>query len=175
MRFARLPSLFLLSYLAFASTAIVRAADAPAPGSLRVMTFNVRLSAADDGADSWPGRTDLFFHTVQAFRPDLVGFQEVMADQHDAMVARLPEYEFSGVARDDGKRKGEWSLIGFRKAAFALADHGDFWLSEQPTVPGSKSWDAAFTRICSWVRLRETATGREFVFANTHFDHRGVI
>jgi endonuclease/exonuclease/phosphatase family metal-dependent hydrolase len=42
-------------------------------------------------------------------------------------------------------------------------------------VPGSKSWDAALTRICSWVRLRENATGGELVFANTHFDHKGVI
>jgi endonuclease/exonuclease/phosphatase family metal-dependent hydrolase len=25
------------------------------------------------------------------------------------------------------------------------------------------------------VRLRETSTGRELVFANTHFDHKGVI
>ena len=58
---------------------------------------------------------------------------------------------------------------------FLAIGQGDFWLSEQPTVPGSKSWDAALTRICSWVRLRETATGRELVFANTHFDHIGVV
>ena len=146
-----------------------------ASGILGVMSFNVRLSAADDGENAWPKRRDLFFQTVHNFGPDLVGFQEVLADQYDAMIARMPEYAFSGVARDDGRRKGEWSLIGYRKTRFTLVDHGDFWLSEQPTVPGSKSWDAALTRICSWVRLRATATGREFVYANTHFDHKGVI
>jgi endonuclease/exonuclease/phosphatase family metal-dependent hydrolase len=175
--FRRLPLLVLVTF-GCAALVVARAdgaANRPAAGSLRVMTFNVRLSAADDGEDSWPRRTDLLFTTIRNFRPDLVGFQEVMADQHDALVARMPEYAFSGVARDDGKRKGEWSLIGFRQEVFSLVDQGDFWLSEQPAVPGSKSWDAAFTRLCSWVRLRETATGRELVFANTHFDHEGVV
>lgn len=146
-----------------------------APGTLRVMSFNIRFSAADDGENAWPRRADLFFRTITDFRPDLIGFQEVLADQHDALIAHLPDYAFSGVARDDGKRKGERSLIGFRHGAFEAIGHGDFWLSEQPAVPGSKSWDAALTRLCSWVRLRTIATGREFVFANTHFDHRGVI
>lgn len=139
------------------------------------MSFNIRFSAADDGENAWPKRVGLFFKTITDFGPDLIGFQEVLADQHDALIAHLPDYAFSGVARDDGKHEGEWALIGYRKDLFQAIDHGDFWLSEQPAVPGSKSWDAALTRICSWVRLRAVATGREFVFANTHFDHRGVI
>ena len=65
--------------------------------------------------------------------------------------------------------------MGYRKSRFALVGQGDFWLSETPTIAGSKSWDAALTRICSWVRLREKSTGRELVFANTHFDHKGVV
>lgn len=139
------------------------------------MSFNIRFSAADDGENAWPRRAGLFFKTITDFGPDLIGFQEVLADQHDALSAHLPDYAFSGGARDDGRRKGEWSLIGFRKTAFQAIGHGDFWLSEQPAVAGSKSWDAALPRLCSWVRLRATATGREFIFANTHFDHRGVV
>ena len=66
-------------------------------------------------------------------------------------------------------------MVAYRKQRFETVAQGDFWLSETPSVVGSKSWDAALTRICSWVRLREKATGRELVFANTHFDHRGVV
>jgi endonuclease/exonuclease/phosphatase family metal-dependent hydrolase len=91
------------------------------------------------------------------------------------IVARMPDYAFCGVAREDGKRKGEWALIGFRKDRFTEIARGDFWLSEQPETIGSKSWDAALPRICSWVRLRETASKREFLFANTHFDHKGNV
>lgn len=145
------------------------------PGTFRVMSFNVRNSNAQDGENAWPKRIELFFDTVNGFKADLIGFQEVLAVQYDEIEKRLSEYAFSGVARDDGKRKGEWSQVGYRRDRFAVVDHGDFWLSETPTVAGSKSWDAALTRLCSWVRLREKSTGRELVFANTHFDHKGVI
>ncbi len=156
-------------------TALALASLAGAAEPLRVMSFNVRNSNAKDGEDAWPKRTELFFGTIAAYAPDLIGFQEVLADQYDAIAARLPEFGFVGVARDDGKRKGEWSSIGYRKSRFTAVADGNFWLSETPEVIGSKSWDAALTRICSWVRLRETATGKEFVFANTHFDHVGKI
>ena len=154
---------------------LLLAAVAGAAEPLRIMSFNVRTSTAKDGANAWPNRREIFFEAIARFQPTLIGFQEVREDQHDEIVARMTAYAFSGVARDDGKRKGEWALIGFRKDRFATVAQGDFWLSEQPDVPGSKSWDAALTRICSWVRLRETATGRELVYANTHFDHVGVV
>ena len=112
-------------------------------------------------------------HRVVA--PDLVGFQEVLAVQYDAIAERLPGHAFAGVGRDDGLRRGEFSSVGFRRDRFTAVASGTFWLSETPEVPGSKSWDAALPRICPWVRLRETATGRELVFANTHFDHRGKV
>jgi endonuclease/exonuclease/phosphatase family metal-dependent hydrolase len=156
-------------------TALALASLAGAAEPLRVMSFNVRNSNAKDGEDAWPKRTELFFGTIAAYAPDLIGFQEVLANQHDALTARLSDYAFAGVARDDGKRKGEWSCVAYRKSRFTAVADGNFWLSETPEVIGSKSWDAALTRICSWVRLRETATGKEFVLANTHFDHVGKI
>ncbi|WP_414660969.1 endonuclease/exonuclease/phosphatase family protein [Horticoccus sp. 23ND18S-11] len=150
-------------------------ADAADDAAVRVMSYNVRNSRAADGENAWPKRLELFFEPIRDFGPDLIGFQEVLADQHDEIARRLTAYSFSGVARDDGVRKGEWSLIGYRKERFSLVKAGDFWLSETPDVIGSKSWDAALTRLCSWVRLRDRITGRELVYANTHFDHKGVI
>lgn len=145
------------------------------PATLRVASFNVRYATAPDGDNVWPRRTELFFDTVASFQADLIGFQEVVAVQYDEIVRRMSDYDFCGVAREDGKRKGEWSLVAYRKSRYTAVKDGNFWLSETPEIAGSKSWDAALTRICTWVRLRETATGRELVFANTHFDHKGVI
>ncbi|MDI1249784.1 MAG: endonuclease/exonuclease/phosphatase family protein [Lacunisphaera sp.] len=147
----------------------------PAAEPLRVMSFNVRYAAAPDGENAWPQRTEHFFATIAAFAPDLIGFQEVLAVQHDALTARLPDYGFSGVARIDGQRQGEWACLAYRKARFTAVDSGNFWLSATPEVAGSKSWDAGQTRICSWVRLRETATGKEFFLANTHLDDKGNV
>jgi endonuclease/exonuclease/phosphatase family metal-dependent hydrolase len=149
--------------------------SAGSAATYRVMSYNVRNSNAQDGEDAWPKRIELFFEPITRFDADLIGFQEVLAVQYDEITKRLGDYGLSGVARDDGKRKGEWSMVAYRKQRFEAVGQGDFWLSETPTVIGSKSWDAAITRICSWVRLREKATGRELVFANTHFDHKGVI
>ena len=59
-----------------------------------------------------PAHENDFFATIAAFGPDLIGFQEVLADQYDTIAARLGDYAFAGVARDDGQRKGEWSSIG---------------------------------------------------------------
>ena len=42
-------------------------------------------------------------------------------------------------------------------------------------MPGSKSWDTACPRICTWVRLTDKVTGRTFCFANTHTDHNSEL
>lgn len=151
------------------------AAPASSAATLRVMSFNIRTSTADDGENGWPLRRDPFFQEIANFGPDLIGFQELREDQYSDAIGRMKGYAFVGVARDDGKRQGEWSLIGYREDRFEKLANGDFWLSETPEVVGSKSWDAAITRICTWVRLRDRATGREIFYANTHFDHKGIV
>jgi endonuclease/exonuclease/phosphatase family metal-dependent hydrolase len=50
-----------------------------------------------------------------------------------------------------------------------------FWLSEDPTAVGVKGWDAACERIVTWAHFKDKQTGKDFYFANTHFDHVGKI
>jgi len=164
------PGIVLALTLTLAATLM---ADSPEP--LRVMTFNIRNSAAKDGDNDWTNRKDLYAKTVRDFDPDLLGTQEVLADQFDALAELFPEYTAVGVARDDGKRDGEWSAIYYRKSRFEPLDLGNFWLSETPDDVGSRSWDAACTRICTWARLRDRKSGKEFLYANTHFDHKGGV
>lgn len=47
----------------------------------------------------------------------------------------------------------EYQPIYWKKDKFDLQDKGVFWLSEEPNVPGSKSWDSACTRHAVWVKL----------------------
>jgi len=100
--------------------------------------------------------------------------QEVLKGQLNDLEERLPAYKWLGVGRDDGKTKGEYSPILYHAEKFELLESNTFWLSETPQVPGSKDWDAAITRICSWAKFRDKETDEEFYFFNTHFDHRGV-
>jgi endonuclease/exonuclease/phosphatase family metal-dependent hydrolase len=168
MKTRMLPMAFAL--LGFALAATAGAADA----ALKTMAFNIRYGKAPDGENAWPKRQELLFETIARYDPDLIGFQEVLADQRDALEARMPGHAFAGVAREDGKRQGEFACLAYRRDRFDLLATGDFWLSETPAVAGSKSWDSSLPRICTWVRLRDRKTGRELLFANTHFDHRGV-
>jgi len=161
---------FLALTLAIATSALAESQTA-----IRVMSFNIRNSGAKDGENHWQHRKDLYVKTIKDFDPDLLGTQEVLADQFDTLGQVLPEYGVVGVARDDGKREGEWSAILYRKSRFQAVDSGTFWLSETPDEVGSRAWKAACVRICSWARLRETASGREFLYANTHYDHESKL
>jgi endonuclease/exonuclease/phosphatase family metal-dependent hydrolase len=141
---------------------------------IRVMTFNIRNSGAADGPDAWDLRADGWAAAVRRFDPDLLGVQEVLDDQHDFIREQLADYHIAGVPREDGVGRGERALVLCRRERFHRLDRGDLWLSPTPAVVGSRGWDAACARLCSWTVLRDRATGRQLLFANTHFDHEGV-
>ena len=141
---------------------------------IKVMSFNIRYGAANDGDNHWRHRANLVAETIEMFDPDLLGMQEVLKFQAEFVKEKFPEYGFHGVGRQDGTEEGEYVPVMYRKDRFELVDSGFYWLSETPDVPGSKSWDSSLPRMVSWVQLRDLrANGAEFVFINTHFDHRG--
>lgn len=141
---------------------------------LKVMSFNLRYGLAEDGANRWEKRKALALDRVQAFDPDLLGLQECRDDaQAEFVRARLPGYHFLGQRRGGaGEPALEMTAVLFRESAFQVLEHGHFWLSENPSVPGSRSWDAVFPRTATWVRLRPTTVGRALTFVNTHFDYQ---
>ena len=154
--------------------ALWAAASMAAEAPLKVMSFNIRYATAPDGENSWNKRKELLLSVIRKFDPDLLGTQETLATQADYLTANLSDHTLVGVGREDGKRGGEFSALMFRTSRFALVDSGTFWLSETPERPGSKSWDSALPRIVSWARLKDRSDGnREFLYLNTHWDHRG--
>lgn len=145
------------------------------PPPLRVMSYNVRVGTAKDGANHWDQRKELCASRAAAFKPDLLGLQEALKFQNDYLREALGGYGQIGAARDDGKEKGEYSTILYRKERLEALESGTFWLSETPEDAGSKSWDSAYPRVATWGRFRDKAAGgRELLFVNTHFDHKGI-
>lgn len=142
---------------------------------MRVMSYNIRNSAAPDGVNVWDNRKDDLAETIKAFDPDLLGTQETLARQRDDLAARLDGYDVFAAGRDDGREAGEMAALFYRRARFEKLAGGHFWLSETPDRPGSKSWDSALTRMVTWVKLRDRQApdARPIAFFNTHFDHRG--
>lgn len=141
--------------------------------SVSVMSYNIRLDTKADGINQWKNRTDKVIGLLKKYNPDLLGVQEALHNQMMDLQNGLPDYEFIGVGRDDGKEKGEYSAIFYKKNKFEVLNQNTFWLSETPEIPGSKSWDAAITRVVTYSVLKEKSTGKSFIYANTHFDHIG--
>lgn len=163
------PNLMLLAALG-ATAAAPPAPDTGAP--LSVMSFNLRYATANDGDDAWPRRRGLLFAVVREARPDLIGTQEGLADQLDELRAGLGDgWAQVGVGRDDGRRAGEFAAILYRTERLERVEDGTFWLSDTPDVPGSATWGNRVTRICTWARFTDRASGTRFRVVNCHFDH----
>jgi endonuclease/exonuclease/phosphatase family metal-dependent hydrolase len=140
----------------------------------RVLTYNIRLDTTADGVNQWGKRKERVADLLRKQAPTVFGVQEALHNQMLDLQALMPDYAWYGAGRDDGKSKGEFSAIFYKKEYLMAQDSGTFWLSETPTVPGSKSWDAAITRVCSWVKLKvNDSHQRNFFVFNTHFDHIG--
>ncbi|REL33763.1 hypothetical protein DYD21_10175 [Rhodohalobacter sp. SW132] len=142
--------------------------------SISVMSYNIRFDNPDDGKNAWPHRSD---HVAEMMGPkyesDIIGVQEALRHQLDELQEMLPNYDWVGVGRDDGKDAGEFSPIFYKKNRFELIATNTFWLSEETEMPGSISWDSAITRIVTWVKFNDLLNDKIFYVFNTHFDHRG--
>ena len=165
----QLRSAFLLI---LAAVTIAAAPPAPTCEPLRVMTYNIRLDLESDGINRWSNRREQFIGQVRLMQPAILGLQEVVPGQKADLERALPRYQFLGVARDDGREKGEYSNLAIDRDIFRVQASGTFWLSPTPKVP-SKGWDAAYPRIATWAKLVRRSDGHRFLALNTHFDHVG--
>lgn len=137
---------------------------------IRVMSCNLRcITPLDPGKKSWFYRADLIVNNIEKENPGIIGFQEATKLQYKYMCDTLTGYD-SVIEFRDKSIISEGCPIFYRTDLYELIDKGSFWLSETPDVM-SKDWDAACYRICSYVILKEKASGKEFVVFNTHLDH----
>ncbi|MCG7347657.1 endonuclease/exonuclease/phosphatase family protein [Sphingomonas sp. ACRSK] len=146
------------------------AACAPA-SSLRVMTFNVRLSY-DEGPTRWDVRRPVMVATIRDTQPDVVGAQELHQRQGDDLVRALPQYRWFGRDRRGGHADEHMGIL-YRTDRLRLVTEGDFWLSDTPEQPGSMSWGTDLPRMATWGVFETLGRNpRRFVFVDTHLPHR---
>src|SRR5688572_3038705 len=140
---------------------------------LNVMTFNIRLNIKSDSLNAWPYRKDNAASQIKFHKVHVLGVQEALHDQMMDLSQSLSQYKYVGVGRDDGKTKGEYSAIFYDSTRLRLLGSSTFWLSLTPEIAGSKSWDAAITRIVTWAKFKDATSKTIFFVFNTHFDHIG--
>ncbi|UVI33041.1 endonuclease/exonuclease/phosphatase family protein [Paenibacillus spongiae] len=145
---------------------------------ITVMTLNLRINVTSDGDNAWPHRLQAVSDLIQESNPTLLGTQEGSYGMLQDMDGFMPAYSRIGEGRlglDSGQAPhDECCAIFYKHDELTPVKHGQYWLSETPELPGSKSWDSSLPRICTWVCFElKQQPGTRFYAFNTHFDHMG--
>ena len=139
---------------------------------ISVLTYNIKFDDRNDAVNNWDARKEFLISQLNYNHPDVFGIQEGLQHQLEGIKNGLEAYQYIGVARDDGKSKGEYSAIFYDTKKLKVLKNDTSWLSETPEKP-SRGWDAALPRICTYGLFKELGSGKEFYVFNTHFDHIG--
>ena len=143
-------------------------------GRLHVMSFNIRMentaNTQPGDADHWPEREGILVDLLEREQPTVLGVQEAKFGQLPAIEQALPDHRMLGYGRKGGSAD-EYSAIFYDPSRLEVLGWDQFWLSDTPEVIGSATWGNRVTRIVVHARMRELATGTEFVMVNTHLDH----
>lgn len=137
---------------------------------LRVMSFNVLVAYRLNVFKPWRWRRDAAAELIRSSGADLIGLQEPLRRQVDDLADRLGRHEWFGAGRLDGRFRGEFNPIFYRRSRLKLLDGDIFWLSRTPEKP-SRSWGAMRARIATWAKFRDRRTKEELFHFNVHFDH----
>lgn len=148
-------------------------AEVPQGVRVKAMTFNIRLSRAHDGPNAWPHRRDMVAAVIRDSGADFVGVQEAWPEQIEYLARSLPQYRYLGRSRERDGIEGEAIPLFYRHERWRLdpQEHGTFWLSDTPDVPGSTGWGNQIPRIVTWGRFIEKAGGKALYVYNVHLDH----
>lgn len=145
--------------------------NAPETGDeLVVLDYNVWMHTAGQ-----EGRVNSLLNDIEKLNPDLMGLQECTHEWMAFITEKFSEkYGIVGEGRDGTHTStDQFNPILYRKDKFTLIDSGTRWLSETPETKYTKVPDSTYERIFTFAVLEEKATGKQFVFISTHFDHEG--
>jgi len=138
---------------------------------MSLLTYNIRLDVSSDKENAWTHRKGHLANQLKFYEPSIFGVQEALPHQVAYLKKELVNYKHIGIGRDGGDR-GEYAALFYRSDRFDVVKSATFWLSLTPDVP-SKSWDAAYPRICTYALFKDKKTGLKFWVFNTHLDHKG--
>lgn len=174
-------------YLLFLlSIAIIGSAEAKKPHNTphRVMSANIRITGLEEDNEPyrhWDSRKEYMIDVIRSHKPDVIMMQEVIYDSYQYCKKELKEYfafGFEGPEMDpytEGYHFIGKNVIFFRKERYELISAGCYWLSEEPIISGSISWDTNRARHANWVRVRDRKTGKQMRLIDIHLDHKSNL
>jgi len=137
---------------------------------IRIISSNIRFASDEDGPNTWHKRKGFLSNLLNEADPDILCSQEGRKPQILEFESFLKNLHLIDEHRD-WLTERMYPCIYLNLKKFQVERSGDFWLSSTPNVAGSKSFDSAFPRLCSWVMAEDKATKKKFYIFNTHLDH----
>ena len=142
--------------------------------TLSIISYNIKYDNKLDNINTWEARRNDLLNIFKDNEPSFIGIQEGLQHQVDYIKLNLPNYDYIGSGRDDGKTKGEFCAIYYDSSEYNLLKQSTFWLSSNP-LEVSVGWDAALERICTYGYFEHKNSDKRIWVFNTHFDHIGRI
>lgn len=137
-----------------------------------VMSFNV--GHAGD-AELWEDRKEIVAELLQNNQPMLVGMQEPLHIQLEYFLENLEGYDYIGISRQ-GTTEDEYNPIFFDTSRVTVEESSTFWLSENPSEPGSMMPGVGHPRIATWGRFSIQGHPNPVYMVNTHLSfEEGVV
>jgi endonuclease/exonuclease/phosphatase family metal-dependent hydrolase len=157
----------------------------PAPGALRLATWNVHYIAARRtegrwGLARWEARKAPLAAGFAALRADLVAFQEMETFRggNDDSENLAREWLLENAPGHAAAAVGDWRSfpstqpIFYRTERLEPLDQGWFFFSPTPEAIYSRSFDGSYPAFASWARFRDRRGARaEFRVLNLHLDY----
>ncbi len=144
--------------------------------TIHVFSYNLRCDVREDGINAFSNRKEFVLSEFSKYGADIVGFQETLPHMRQWLIDNFTDYQVCGIGRE-ADLQGESNVVMFKKDKFDLVGLETFWLSDTPSVPGSRfSTDQSICpRICTCVTLYHRETGKSLRHYNTHLDHVGAF
>ncbi len=135
-----------------------------------LISCNIRFDNPGDKENSWNYRKNLLVNTLKNHSPLLIATQEGRFDQLNELNTLLADYELIDSHRSWIKPRMYPSFF-IKKNFIHVLKSQDIWLSETPDVAGSSSFNSAFPRLMTWIKIQLNHTNEKFFIVNTHLDH----
>lgn len=140
------------------------------------MLFEYSNRVPEQTDRQWKSRKPHLKDLYARCKVDIIGTQEILGWQGMEFM-EATGYAAVGVNQigfPEGTPKAmkcEYERIFYRPDRFAVLQEGHFWFSENPDIPQQYSWDATHTRMCTWAKFQERATGVAFYVFNSHLHY----
>lgn len=138
--------------------------------TLKLCSVNIRFESKSDKSNDWPFRKKVLFQILKNQQPDIFATQEGRKGQLYDLGHFMNSYQLIDTHRSWIEPR-MYPTLFFLKSKFQLLDSGDFWLSQFPSISGTRSFNSEFPRLCTWAWLKDLESESNILLFNTHLDH----